>query len=230
MEREAGFTLIETLVGAAIAVAILWAALAFTDRLVFSAAAAQQRVNATAGAARLIERLSSEAASALAVYVPPTDAFGASNADGHEIDFFTQDGAHRTYAWSYTFNTATKTLTRYTLAAGSAPVAGDTLGAIDAFTASPAAVADLASSASPAYDPLFAGAGATDVPYRFAAMPNAIGGNRLVAVQITASGVDRTAVLASEDAPTAFTVVVNYTPSPAPVVTATPSPIPMTNP
>src|SRR5580658_2315740 len=92
MDRQAGFTLIETLLGAALAATMLWALVAMVDRLFASAGAANLRVNASANAARLIERLSSEAASSLAVYVPATDALGQSNSDGHEVDFFTQDG------------------------------------------------------------------------------------------------------------------------------------------
>ncbi len=216
MERQAGFTLIETLVGAAIAVVMIWTLVVMADRLVASAAAANLRLVASANAGRLVERLSSEAASALAVYVPATDVLGAANSDGHELDFSTQDGAHRTYAWAYTFDSAAQTLTRYTLTGGGAPVAGDVLRRIDSFSATTAPVTQLGTPSNPAYDPLFAGANATDVP-----------GNRLVAVQVVASGVDRSVLLATEDAPTAFTVVVNYTPSPPPVVTPTPSPIPM---
>ncbi len=219
MERQGGFTLIETVVGAAIGVTILWALLAFADRLVFWAQATNQRVNAVADADRLVERMSSEAASAFAVWVPATDALGASNGDGHEVDFFTEDGAHRVYTWAYNYSAAASTITRYTLNPGNAPSPGDTLGSIDAFSASALSVSELGS-----YDPLFAGASASDVPFSFSAMPGAIGGNRLVAVQITASGVDRSVLLASADAPTAFTVVVTYTPSPAPVATATPVP------
>jgi prepilin-type N-terminal cleavage/methylation domain-containing protein len=219
MERQAGFTLIETLIGAAIAVVIVWGLLVFADRLVFWAAAGNERVNAVADADRLVERMSSEAASSWAVWVPATDALGASNADGHEVDFFTEDGAHRVYIWGYNFNPTTGTITRYALDPDNAPSAGDTLGAIDAFSASALSVSELG-----AYDPLFGGASATDVPFTFAAMPGAIGGNRLVVVQITASGVNRSVLLASADAPTAFTVVVTYTPSPAPIVTATPVP------
>lgn len=227
MDRQAGFTLIETLLGAAIAVVMVWALVAMANRLVASAAAANLRLRAGANAARLIERLSSEAASSLAVYVPATDALGQSNGDGHEVDFFAQDGAHRTYGWAYTFNRKAQTLTRYALTGGSTPVAGDALDGIDAFSATAASVTQLETPSSPAYDPLFAGTNAPDVPYTFAAMPNAVGGNRLVVVQLVASGVNRSVLLASDDAPTAFTVVVDYTPSPAPVVTATPSPVPM---
>ncbi len=210
MDRQAGFTLIETLIGAAISVLLVWGVLVFADRMVAWANAANQRVNAVAGADRLVERMSSEAASSMAVYVPATDALGASNSNGHEVDFFTEDGAHRTYGWAYSFSPAAKTVTRYTLNPGNPAIAGDTLVDIDTFSASALSVTQLAS-----YDPLFAGASASDVP-----------GNRLVAVQITASGVDRSVLLASADAPTAFTVVVTYTASPAPVVTATPSPPP----
>jgi type II secretory pathway pseudopilin PulG len=224
MERQAGFTLIETLVGAAIAVVMIWGLVVLADRMVAWGNAANLRVNAGANAGRLIERLSSEAASAWAVFVPATDVLGQSNADGHEIDFFSEDGAHRVYAWAYTFNAATASLTRYAIVPGGAPLAGDVIAGIDTFSATPASVTSLSASSSAAYDPLFASANATDVPYAFSAMPSAIGGNRMVVVQIVASGVRRNVVLASEDAPTAFTVVVNYTPSPAPVASPTPAP------
>ena len=226
MERQAGFTLIETLVGAAIAAIMIWSLLVLADRMIVWGNAANLRVNASANAGRLIERLSSEAAGAWAVFVPATDALGKSNADGHEVDFFSEDGAHRVYAWAYTFNAATTSLTRYAIVSGGAPLAGDVIAGIDTFKATPASVSSLSSSSSAAYDPLFASASAVDVPYTFSAMPSATGGNRLVAVQIVASGVSRNVVLASEDAPTAFTVVVNYTPSPAPV--ASPTPVPQT--
>lgn len=224
MRGQAGFTLIEVVVGAAIGAVLLWCVLTFANRTIFGEEALGERLQASAGAAHALERMSSEAASALAVYVPASDAFGNANGDGHEIDFFTRDASHRPFAWAYDFNASSRTLTRYGLG-GSAPAAGETISGIDAFSATPATVNDLDNASSPAYDPLFAGANAIDVPYAFTDMPGAIGGNRLVVLQITASGVERRETLASPDAPTSFTVVVTYTPSPAPVVTATPAPL-----
>ena len=219
MDRQSGFTLIEAMIGAAIGLIVVWGLLVFAGRVLGWANAANQRVNAVANADRLIERMSSDAVSALAVYVPATDALGTSNGDGHEVDFFTEDGAHRIYGWAYTFSAATGTLTRYALNPGAAATAGDTLDDLDSFSASALTVGQLGS-----YDPLFAAASAPDVPFTFSAMPGVVGGNRLVAVQLTASGVNRSVLLAGADAPTAFTVVVTYTASPAPVATATPIP------
>jgi type II secretory pathway pseudopilin PulG len=227
---ETGFTLVETMVGAAIAAMLLGVLVAGADRLVSWANAANARVAAQAGSWRLIERLSSEAASAWAVYVPANDVLGQSNADGHEVDFFSEDGSHNPYLWTYTYDAASNTITRYTIEAGAPPVAGDAITNIDSFVATPASVTQLGNPASPAYDPLFSGALAPDVPFSFSVMPNATGGNRLVAIQLVASGIDRNVLLASEDAPTAFTVVVTYTPSPAPIATPTPSPLVMTTP
>lgn len=224
MRAQAGFTLVEVVAGAAIGAVLLWCVLTFADRTIFGAQALDVRLQASAGAVHALERMTSEAASALAVYVPATDAFGNSNGDGHEVDFFARDASHRPYAWAYDFDPGAKTVTRYSLGGG-APVAGETLAHIDGFSATPATVNDLDNAASPAYDPLFAGTNAADVPFTFTDMPGAIGGNRLVVLQITASGVARRATLASADAPTSFTVIVTYTPSPTPVVTPTPAPL-----
>jgi prepilin-type N-terminal cleavage/methylation domain-containing protein len=57
MDRQSGFTLIETLVGAAIGAVMIWGLLVLADRMVASASAAALRANAGANAARLIERL-----------------------------------------------------------------------------------------------------------------------------------------------------------------------------
>lgn len=224
MGNERGFTLIEIVVAAAIGAMLLWGMLVLANRTAASAEALDARLYASAGVSHLLERMTSEAASALAVYVPPTDVLGESNSDGHEVDFYAQDASHRSYAWSYTYDAAAKALTRYAFAPGVAPVAGERIASIDAFVASSVAASAISDSQNPAYDPLFASASARDVAYAIPSYPAAIGGNRLVALQIAASGVDTRALLASADAPTAFTVVIAYTPSPAPIATPTPAP------
>jgi prepilin-type N-terminal cleavage/methylation domain-containing protein len=227
MRGQDGFTLVEVVVGAAIGAMLLWCVLAMVDRTVAAARSLDVRLQGTAGVAHEIDRMASEAASALAVYVPSNDAFGNSNADGHEVDFYGQDASHRPYQWAYTYDTSAQTITRYAVGSGEPPVAGETVANINGFVATPASVNDLSNPASPAFDPLFAGVSATDVPYPIAALPGVVGGNRLVALHVTASGVDRRVMLASADAPTAFTVVVTYTPSPTPAITPTPSPLVM---
>jgi hypothetical protein len=199
--------LAEIVVGAAIAAVLLWTLLALANRTIASAEALNVRLQATAGAAHLLERLDSEAASALAIGAPSSS----------EIDFTGQDASHRPYAWSYIYDAAAKTVTRYALESGSAPVAGEVVSQIDAFVATPVNASDLSNAASSAYDPLFAAVNAPDVA-----------GNRLVMLQIIASGVNRRVFLANVDAPTAFTVVITYTPSPAPPATPTPAPLVMT--
>ncbi len=192
---ERGYTLVEVVVGAAIAAFVMWGLLAMAGRLVSAASSLNGRLNAEAGADRLVERLSSEAASAWSVSAP----------DANDLDFYAEDGSHRPYTWTYHYDAAEKTVTRST---------GEVLGSFDSFSASAATVNDLATSGAAAYDPLFAGATATSVP-----------GNALVALHITGSGVDRTELLATGSVPTNFTVVVTYTPSPAPAATATPIPL-----
>lgn len=219
MRHERGFTTIELIVGAAIAAFALFVALAAARQLAGVAAHADARVRQTAAADRLIERLVAEAASAWAVYVPPTDAYGRPNSDGHDVAFFSEDGAHRAYAWAYDFDVATGMATRVAFAPGTAPAAGERIGPFSTFAASSADVTALG-------DPLFAQATAPVVHYAFAAMPGAVGGNGVVSLHVASASVDRTVVLASATAPTTFTVVVNYTPPPV-VFTATPSPLPV---
>ncbi len=222
-ESQAGFTLVELVVAAAIAAVVIGSLVTFASRLTQATSALGTRVQSQSAAERLMERLTAEAASAWAVYVPATDVNGHANSDGHELDFFSEDGAHRPYSWAYVFDTTQRRITRYAFAAGTAPTAGEVIGPIDAFTATALSVAQL-----PAADPLFAGATATPVTYGFDASPSAVGGNALVQLQIIASGVHRNELLASATAPTTFTVIVNYTPSPAPVATPTPVPLFMT--
>jgi hypothetical protein len=216
---EAGLSLIEVVVGGAVATIVLLAVLTVTRQTIDSAARADARIRAAAVVDRLVERLTAEAASSWAVFVPPADVLGAANADGHEVDFFSEDGSHRPYAWAYRYDAASKHLTRYSYAPGVAAGASDDLGAFASFAAT-------ATEVNATGDPLFAHATAPLVHYSYAAMNGAVGGNAIVAVHFSNAASDRTALLASATAPTTFTFVITYTPAPPPAATPTPTPLP----
>jgi len=187
--------LVEIVVGAAITAFVLWGLVAFANRMVATAASLNGRLNAIASADRLVERLATDAASAWNVSAPSPS----------EIDFFSEDGSHRPYQWSYRFDSTLQTVTRSS---------GEVFSAIGGFTASNADVTDLANPTAVAYDPLLRSSTVTSAP-----------GNTFVAVHLLGTGVDRAEFFASGAAPTNFTVVVQYTPSPTPLVTATPAPL-----
>lgn len=223
--RQAGFSLIEVLVAGAIASIVLFALLAATHTAIDGARAMNGRLNANAAALRLEERLSSEAASAWAVDVPALDVLGASNTDGHEVEFFAEDASHRRYLWAYRYDASAKQVVRYAYAPGVAPVAQEITGPIDGFSARAAAASAITSPQSALYDPLFAGTTVADVAYPFPGL-GISGGNGLVRVRIAAGGADDNLTLASATAPTSFTIVIPYTPAPQPSPTATPSALP----
>ena len=226
MERasERAFTLVELLVGIAIAAIVFSLLASVANRVVATASSTESRVQAGAAAQVLLARLDAESASAWAVYVPPSDIDGIANADGHELDFYTEDGAHRSYSWAYLFNAKQQTVTRYAYGAGST-VATDTFAPIASF-----AVRSVPASQLGANDPLFSGAAAQDVRYPIPSLPSAIAGNAAVFLHVVSTGVELNDALTSATAPTTFTVVINYTPSPAPLPTPTPTPIPVTVP
>lgn len=224
---EQAFTLVEILLAASIGSLVLWLLVAFLNRSVTAGTSIATRMRGSTSAAALFERIESDAASSLAVAAPPSDLFGAPNADGHEIDLYGRDALRRPYRWAYTFDATAATVTRYALG-GAAPLAGSVTSGVTSFTAVPARVSDLRNPTSPAYDPLFAPSNASDVAIPVDA--GATGGNGLVLLHLTASGFDAHTILASPDAPTSFTVVVSATPSPAPTITPTPQPLVMTTP
>ena len=164
--------------------------------------------------------MTADAASSWAVYIPQDDALGRSNSDGREVDFYSEDGSHRTYTWAYLYDATTKHVTRYSRLNGSASVADEDLGAFDSFAATSVAASALGSA-----DPLFAASTIPTISYGYDSNSEATGGNGFVRISVVAHGVNRNEMLASGTVPTTFTVVVNYTPSPAPVATSTPTPL-----
>ena len=214
MEAQRGFTLLETLVGAAIGATLGWVLLAIVHAVIFGAAHLDARVNARTAAYRLDDRLASDALGAWSIFVPSSDVLGASNADGHEIDFVTENGAHEQFWWAYSYDAATHAVTRYAYAPGASPSPGDTYESIDGFEARIYPVTDLANPASAIYDPLLAGARATPVEFTYGWNAEATGGNHLVRVRVRGEGIDRTTLLSSGTAPSHFTAIVEYTPAP----------------
>ncbi len=225
MRGQKGFTLVEVTVGAAIAFFVIWLLVAMANRYVQTAARLNSKLSSQTSAARLVERWASESASAWAVFVPRADVLGRDNGDGHELDFFTEDGSHRTFAWAYLYDASTKTISRYAYAPGIVAQPGETWGNVDSFVATSANADGVSDASSAAYDPLFARVAVSNVNYAFADMPGATGGNRITHVSLDANGMPFAAELSSATAPTTFTIVLKYTPPPA-IATPTPTPLP----
>lgn len=161
---------------------------------------------------QLVERMRSEAMSAWSISVPASDVNGNSNADGHEIDFGTEDQTRARYLWCYLFDAGARTVTRYTLAPGASPQAGPVYSQITAFSAQAFPASAVSQPSSALYDPLFAGAMVTPVSYQ---LPDgSLAGNAFVNVAVGAAGTSRSVLLATGVAPTQFTVIVQYTPEP----------------
>ncbi len=219
MGAQRGFSLLELLVAAAIAFVVGWQLLGLAHAVVLGAGRLDDRQRSRSAVDRLEERLASEAVSAWSVFVPPTDLGGKANADGHEIDFVTEDGGHRVYWWAYGYDAALKRVTYYAFAPGGPAIAGQTYEDIDSFAARSHPITDLVKPASDAYDPLFAAAALTAVAVPYGWNPAAAGGNGLVRVRLTGYGTRRDALLASGTAPSRFTIVVDYTPAPSPPAT-----------
>lgn len=167
---------------------------------------------ARTGTEQLLDRMRSEAASAWSIAVPANDVQGQSNADGHEIDFTTQDAARRTYHWAYRYDAAAQTVTRYAVAPGAPPESGAVLSGVTAFSARGFAATAIADASSPIYDPLFAGTSVVPVSYEL--NDGSVAGNGFVDLSIAAAGFSRSELLSTSVAPTQFTVVIEYTPAP----------------
>jgi hypothetical protein len=163
----------------------------------------------------MADRLTADASSAWSIFVPARDVLGTTNADGHEVDFASEDASHRSYWWAYDYDARASQVTLYTYAPGTPASAGDVFSGITAFAAETHPLTDLAAPSSDVYDALFAGDTLTpvDVPFQWGG--SAVGGNRLTRLRVQAPGIDRTLLLATGTAPTHFTVIVDYTPPPA---------------
>ncbi|HEY1682247.1 MAG TPA: prepilin-type N-terminal cleavage/methylation domain-containing protein [Candidatus Tumulicola sp.] len=214
MRGQRGFSLLEVLIASAIAVVLACQSIAAIHAFALEAASTGRRVRAASAWAGLRERLAGSAATAWSVFVPQRDVLGNANADGHEVDFVTQDATRRSFWWAYAFDRSKRRITQYAYSPGGDMRAGATYDDIDGFAAIAYPISAVALPSSPAYDALFAGATAPDVTVPFAWTPAAAGGNGIVRATIDAPGVHALEILAPATAPTRFTVVLTYTPAP----------------
>jgi hypothetical protein len=220
-DGAAGFTVIEVLVAIALGVLVAFAGLAACSTV----AAILRASSLAAGGADAIESaaagLRSDAASAFAVFVPPRDAAGAPNA-GRELDFYARAADGTPLFWRYVYDPQARSLQRTDYdAAGNAGVRDPATGVIDPRAAYPpltgvtrfAAVAiDADALGDPAQNG-YAGIGRlfAHPPHAYGvhfagAGPDALGGNRIVAITLAGSAAARTIHLAAGVMPSGFTV------------------------
>jgi len=214
VDAERGFTLVEVVVSTAIAAILAVALLSLVHVAVIASASTNARVLARGSTDRLAGQLETDALGAWSVFVPADDVLGASNSDGHELDFVSEDGSHRQVWWAYAYDAAAQNVTRYAYAPGTPARPGDVFEGIAGFSARTFAVTAVGDSSSAIYDPLFAGAVVTPVEFDYGLGGNATGGNHLVRVRLFAAGVNHELLLASGTAPTHYTEVLEYTPPP----------------
>ncbi len=218
VKQQAGFSLVEVLVAAAVFIVVSLAMLASLHASAQWIQSTSSRNAQQAALARLIERWRAESASAWAIFSPAADVMGNPNIDGHELDFFLRDGRNQPVFWAYYWDKTAQTLTRFLYAPGKTRVQdGDPIPNITAFDAQTSPVGSITDATAAVYLPMFDPSGAAaDVNFGYG--PNVIGGNRLTNVRITTPHDDRSVLLETGTAPSGFTVVMNYTPAP----TATP--------
>jgi Tfp pilus assembly protein PilV len=215
---QLGFTLLET----AVAVAIVTVTGAFAISAIAAAfrwnTAIAQRTRSETAAATLADRLQADASSAGAIFSPPADAYGSSNSDGHEVDFFVRDAQNRAHFWAYVYDKANRRIQRVLYGApGDTPAEdGAPFTGIDAFTARTYPVTALQDPESLIYSPLYANANLHAATVRFdPARAWIAGGNNISDVRLRSGNVSRELQLSTQTAPSGFTVLLRYTPSPA---------------
>lgn len=211
---ERGSALLDLIIGTAVTLVTFTFLVTLLHTIVAGAASHHAILTARTGSDHLFERMRSEAESAWAISVPAFDVTGHSNADDHEVDFATEDATRQTYHWAYSYNAAQETVTRYTVAPDQSPQPGESISGITSFQAQAYPANAIGQVSSPIYDPLFANTSITPVAYELD--DGTIAGNGFVAVSLTAAGTSHKELFATGLAPTQFTVIVQYTPTPSP--------------
>jgi type II secretory pathway pseudopilin PulG len=220
VDRNArGFTLLETVVALGIAVALGWLAVTVGAHVLRAGRIQAARDSAQSTLLQLSDDLATEEDDAWAIYVPPSDVLGAPNSDGHEVDFFARDSEQQPYFWAYNYNAGAHIVTRYRFSApsGSTPVTDVTFSGVTQFSAHTYPVTALQDSTTPIYSTLYRGASLqSGIVHFYPSMPWIAGGNNITYVSLAAGGYQRSLQLVTQTAPSGFTIVLNYTPTPSP--------------
>jgi type II secretory pathway pseudopilin PulG len=223
---QRGFTLLETVVALGVVTAAgLLLVPALAGAFHWNASLGQRRTAQTAIAA-LADRLEADADSAWAIFTPPLDVYGSPNSDGHELDFFLRDAQNRAHFWAYRYDKTDRQIQRLVYAAPSdTPTAdGAPLRGAD-FLARTYPVTALQDPQALIYSPLYRDAALQAAQVRFDPdRPWIAGGNQIAYVRLRSAQSARELQLSTQTAPSGFTIVLRYTPSPsgspAPRVTA----------
>ncbi len=164
------------------------------------------------------DRLEADGDSAWAIFTPPLDAYGSSNADGHEVDFFFRDAQNRAHFAAYSYDKTEHHIARLLYAqVGAAPmVDGAPVAGVEEFFARTYPVTALQDPGSPVYSDLYRGAGLHPAEVRFdRTRPWVAGGNQITFARIRFARITRELQLSTQTAPGGFTIVLRYTPAPS---------------
>jgi len=220
--RAPGYSLIEVIIASCILALLLFAVGDAVTATLRAVALSGGRASAVRTISELATRMSEEARSSSAVFIPANDVFGKPNggASAHEVDFFRRLSAGGDSYVAYSFDAGTGTVTRYEYSlAGS----GLAIAHADPAASGVAVFAPVRFAASSMTDVVDA-ASVSDVSVLYG-VAGAAGGNDVVTVSVQAAasgGVTPPTVavhLASRAAPTTLSVLApaNTPPAPGPV-------------
>jgi type II secretory pathway pseudopilin PulG len=212
---ERGFTLVEMVVATGLWIVLGGTLLYVAQSVLGAARQSLSQQNAYIALAHLLETWDAESSSALALFIPENDVLGASNSDGHELDFYSRDAARYGHFWAYRWDRPTSTLQRYTYATpGGTPLASDPpISGITTFALSQ-------KLASAVVQPFTNGYVTRDVAVNFG-YPGVDGGNAITAVTVGNAHDTFGIELLPGTMTSGFSVVVSsFTPAP------TPTPVP----